>query len=487
MTKKVVGIAVAIIVCAALVPNLNAQWTQLLDEEFESSWSTGSPPAGWTITYGPFINTRDDWHRRYRAGDYCACIYYYYYTETDELISPVMDCSPYNEVWLVVDHYYSYYGGPYTTQWRGSTDGGSTFPHIIWDYYESSYGSYPFTRDSVEISSWAAGESQVAINFYADGYSWNMNYWYVDNVDVWAQAGEPPLEDTLDLKMVQIIRPKDLEEGGVAFTPECRIHNNLDTTAHAIVRCKIKDNKTMQTVYEDVLASFPCEPGYTMCSGFKYFTPEGDKKYNALFVLEHPDDVNPDNNHKSKDFSTAVGVDVTPFEILAPTEEQVNPFAPSARYAENAGAEETVANLICKIENTSYHAVVYADTIEMQTFAAYDTFTATFDEVSNLANGSYTITFWAEERDDNISNPPLVETFEYLGIAEEPVAERFSLDVAGSRISFSLPTATNVSLCVYDAAGKAVTTLVDGSRGPGSYTMNWNTSGVAAGVYFVRM
>jgi len=657
MTKKVIGIAAALVLFAALVPTLNAQWNQLLDEDFEGAWSTTSPPAGWTINYDGSLGN-SDWHPgyNYTGGSQTANITYYpSETGTDELISPVLDCSGASEVWVVANHEYSHFSGAYTSQWLGSTDGGSTFPNVIYDYNGSTVN---WTRDSINISSWAAGESEVVINFYGDGYTWNMNWWDVDDVAVWALGGGGPSEidtvvnedfssgippdwpttigsgndqwsdlnglggfwanyaasgggncaenddyqawflgwpmcvenallsptftlggniwlefdrgtylmaptremrlevwdgstwqlitnytlnqlwmhdvwslsafgvdgvadaqvrwvynetsngqsyfyqidnvliygetsggptEELDLEMVQIIRPRDEEEGGVSFTPTCRILNNLDSATAKMV-CRFKDLQTMETVYEDVLNHVPLELGYTVVDGFRDFTPEANKEYTALFVVEHSDDINQTNNAKDKHWTTFAGMDVTPTVMLSPVPQQYNEFDPEATFEEHAGAELTAATLHCKIEDGEYRAVIYEDSVTGEPFAAEESKNIKFPTVEGLENGAYTITFWAtEEHGGNISNPPLVVTFEYGGIAEEPVAERFSLDVAGSRISFTLPTATNVNLRVYDAAGKAVTTLVDGSREPGSYTMDWNTSGVAAGVYFVRM
>ncbi|MCK4334531.1 T9SS type A sorting domain-containing protein [candidate division WOR-3 bacterium] len=667
MTKKVIGITAALVLFAALVLPLNAQWNQLLDEDFESAWSTTSPPAGWTIHYTGSVGN-SDWHRANHQGSQTACIYWSpSETGTDELISPVLDCSGASEVWIVANHEYSHYSGAYTSQWLGSTDGGSTFPNVIYDYYQSTVY---WTKDSIDISSWAAGESQVVINFYGDGYTWNMNYWYVDNVDVWALGGGPskppfvdtlfceyfegswlptgwtqiiyntgvnyypctwyhgnymagmfhhgswgayiwwsysyqnewlktfsvdltgydpedsvdltlhsafyggdnntyicistdggatwvdtlvdlctespqyawtyiddypnplsyrisqyigqtimigfnywymapaagrgvwsvddvcviasggggngPGADSLDLAMMAIIRPKTEEVANVPFTPEILVTNNLDSTAHARISCKIKEIAG-PTVYEDVLAVVPLEPGENDIYGFKDFTPEGGKEYNALFVLEHPDDINTDNDHLDKNFHATVGMDVTPFEIVLPADVQDGSFKPTAKYTENAGADTTEANLICEI--TESGTSVYKESVS-HTFTANETWTENTFPTPGIESGTYTITFWAENPLDgsNISFPPISKIFEYTtSIAETPVPQRTSLEVLGHSVNFALSEASHVNIRVYDAAGKAVTTLVDGSRGPGSYTMNWNTSGVAAGVYFVRM
>ncbi len=684
MTKKVIGIAAALVLFAALVPTLNAQWNQLLDEDFESAWSTTSPPTGWTIHYDGSVGT-SDWHPRNAHGSKIASIQYYpSETGVDELISPVLDCSGCDEVWIVADHEYNHYSGAYTSQWLGSTDGGSTFPNVIYDYNASTVY---WTKDSIDISSWAAGESQVVINFYGDGYTWNMNWWDVDNVAVWAHSGgvkpafvdtlfceyfetprpnwmpagwsqiiqngtypyggsyphratwwhfqagdvlydattgigtgcactwfdasysmnqnewlktfsvdltgyDPedsvdlqfnsmfymtdnsvfhnyiwvstddgatwdgpiadlskdygsgnaftyindypnplslriseylddtimigfnyvwqlsgaagiwtidnvcvfvsggggngPGADSLDLVMMAIIRPKTEEAANVPFTPEILVVNNLDSTAHARISCKIKEIAG-STVYEDVLSVVPIEPGENFVTGFKDFTPESGKEYNALFVLEHPDDINPDNDHLDKNFHATVGMDVTPFEIVLPADVQNGSFVPTAKYTEKAGAE-TETNLVCEITNQS-GASVYKESVS-HTFAANETWTENTFPVPGIESGTYTITFWAEFPLDgsNISFPPISKTFTYTtSIAETPVPQRTSLEVLGHSVNFALSEASHVNIRVYDAAGKAVTTLVDGSRGPGSYTMNWNTSGVASGVYFVRM
>ncbi|RJP82337.1 MAG: T9SS C-terminal target domain-containing protein, partial [Candidatus Zixiibacteriota bacterium] len=54
-------------------------------------------------------------------------------------------------------------------------------------------------------------------------------------------------------------------------------------------------------------------------------------------------------------------------------------------------------------------------------------------------------------------------------------------------LSFELRAASYVSLRVYDTAGRAVATLVDGWREAGSHTVTFDGSGLASGVYLVRL
>lgn len=54
-------------------------------------------------------------------------------------------------------------------------------------------------------------------------------------------------------------------------------------------------------------------------------------------------------------------------------------------------------------------------------------------------------------------------------------------------ISFSLPKEGNVKLGVYNLLGQEVASLVDGFRAVGSYTITWNASDFASGLYIYRL
>jgi hypothetical protein len=54
-------------------------------------------------------------------------------------------------------------------------------------------------------------------------------------------------------------------------------------------------------------------------------------------------------------------------------------------------------------------------------------------------------------------------------------------------ISYHVAKAGKVSLKVYDALGKEVTTLINQEHAPGIYKVNWNAEGLASGVYFYHL
>lgn len=54
-------------------------------------------------------------------------------------------------------------------------------------------------------------------------------------------------------------------------------------------------------------------------------------------------------------------------------------------------------------------------------------------------------------------------------------------------IEYKVPEASDVRVVVYDALGKQVAVLVDGHQNAGSYTLSFNGSNLASGIYFCRM
>jgi len=53
-------------------------------------------------------------------------------------------------------------------------------------------------------------------------------------------------------------------------------------------------------------------------------------------------------------------------------------------------------------------------------------------------------------------------------------------------IAYRLSEQQKVTLTVFDAAGRRIAILVDNEQGAGQYTMPFDASGLASGIYFVR-
>lgn len=503
---RVLMMAAVIMIAFVVTPSLDSQTVLLGPEGFEGSF----PPAGWTridspVPYQWVRWLRQNWGSLYRIDTYSAGLNYAgnmssYGVVNDWLITPPIDLSSYSTGTVLFGYNcaFNVSGSSYYRQRlhyyvKISTDGGESWDEPLVDMHgdpDFTAGQHyihdapnPFEFD---ISDYLGENIRIAFHIHWDppsGSSWYYLYRPISVDSVWVtyQSGG----GAFDLEMVQIIRPRSIEDAGVAFNPVCKVRNNHSDTVVASVACKISELGG-GTIYEDVLNSFPFRPGYSEVSSFKSFIPEAGKTYNALFVVECPDDANPDNNDMTKRFSAELGIDVTPFEIVSPAADtQLNSFAPSARFAENAGIA-TDADLIYTIEDFGYHGIVASDTVA-HSFAGNDTFTATFGNVTLEDGMTYAITFWAESEGENISHDPMSLFFTYVGIAEEVEPQHAGLKVEGNRVSFSLSQTGMVDVTVYDVTGKKVATLASGCYDAGDHTLTWNTANVSAGLYFVRM
>ena len=182
----------------------------------------------------------------------------------------------------------------------------------------------------------------------------------------------------------------------------------------------------------------------------------------------------------------ADSLDVTPTQMISPQKEQVGPFNPSAVFVERGGAETLLVYLNCLIETLDTGQGVYVDSV-LEDFSAYEEKIAVFPE-TELDSACYKITFWAEIRNhlrEGISYPPLVDTFCYTGIAEQPAREKFGLDVIinmGPQIVLRYSGCTQgFDVEVFDAIGAKVGELdVEATSG----VITWGRCH-GPGVYFI--
>lgn len=56
-----------------------------------------------------------------------------------------------------------------------------------------------------------------------------------------------------------------------------------------------------------------------------------------------------------------------------------------------------------------------------------------------------------------------------------------------TKIEYSIPQATHVTITVYNAIGQAVQVLVDESKEQGHYTLEWNAANLSSGIYFYQI
>lgn len=119
--------------------------------------------------------------------------------------------------------------------------------------------------------------------------------------------------------------------------------------------------------------------------------------------------------------------------------------------------------------------------------------------------GDWASSFWAVDlRDSLFAYWPaasamvggMLTAFGVTGVNETPVenpVQTLQLNVSPdpfvrvTTVSFEVPSASHVTLDVYNKLGQHVTTLVDGYQNAGSHSITWNRADIPNGVYFVRL
>ena len=119
--------------------------------------------------------------------------------------------------------------------------------------------------------------------------------------------------------------------------------------------------------------------------------------------------------------------------------------------------------------------------------------------IQGLNPGKY---YWSVQCVDNIfkgSDFAPEQTFTVtnsMGIIKinSMIPENFSLEQnypnpfnPETKIRFSIPKSSFVSIVVHDVSGKEITQLVNNQLTPGNYEYNWSASGLSSGIYFYRI
>jgi hypothetical protein len=146
----------------------------------------------------------------------------------------------------------------------------------------------------------------------------------------------------------------------------------------------------------------------------------------------------------------------------------------------------------------------YADTVKVQNLDPGLTTPVTFDnwQVPSADSTAYTMIVCTHVVDDiDTTNNCMQKTiFAYnpIGVAEKlshrPRSGIFGLSqnepnpfCSSTMISYSLPSASHVTLKVYDITGRPVETLVDQDQEAGTFQLRWRAEHHASGIYFCRL
>jgi hypothetical protein len=349
---------------------------------FEVDFSGGYPPAGWTIDAQP-----GNWSAvsSTNAGGAAPELRFNWtpqFTGTTHFISPSVNTTGQTLVSFQFKYYLDHYGGPYTIGVATRSNGGAW--NTVWSIVNptaSGQGS-----EVVSITNSDVGAADFQISLFFNGSSYNLNYWYIDDVRLFV-----PLAHDVMVKDI-IINPEYV--AGTPFTPQALLKNFGLNSETFDATCVINLNGT--PVYTQNCPPVNLAAGVEQTVSFPEFTPTAaNDLYEVTVTTNLVGDLDPSNDSRTERFDTyTTERDVVVLEIGTGT---WCTYCPGAAL----GADELVTNghSVAVIEN---HGPAgqdpYANTysVARNSYYAIPGYpTAMFDGVESFVGGDHTISMYS--------------------------------------------------------------------------------------------
>ncbi|MBC8204096.1 MAG: T9SS type A sorting domain-containing protein, partial [FCB group bacterium] len=181
--------------------------------------------------------------------------------------------------------------------------------------------------------------------------------------------------------------------------------------------------------------------------------------------------------------ATAVTVDIWSYVTL-PNGSQFGPiinFGPTTRPPGSSASRERIQNVPAGAPAGAYTYDAYVGDYpnEIWDEAYFD-----FEKLAVSDGGPVVSDWnsWGEEFGTLCSGEDVMKVSEFK--LNNPYPNPFNPETV---ISFTIPAETEVTLMIYNAAGREVAILVDGNIPKGEYSMNFNAENLASGIYFAQL
>ncbi|PKN73879.1 MAG: hypothetical protein CVU50_01465 [Candidatus Cloacimonetes bacterium HGW-Cloacimonetes-3] len=291
--NKLTYLLLLAVVC--LCANLGAVDRSIwVNEDFSGTF----PPQGWTISAnaanwsaftgasagGTAPEARFSWEPQFNGSSY--------------LISPTYDTTGETTVYLDFDHFVDWYANPFTIGVATRSAGGA------WTvaFSQNPTANVGPMRKSVAITNADVGSDTFQFALYFSGNSYNIDYWYIDNVKLYT-----PFPN--DLAILSVAGAEHVE-AGVPIVPSCGIKNVGTESLTAVVSLDIYQHETMVQSYPDYFTQL-LAMNATATVSFPSFNPEVlNDLYRFVFTIHSLEDVVDEdlsNNSMTKNMNTWTG------------------------------------------------------------------------------------------------------------------------------------------------------------------------------------
>lgn len=258
---------------------------------FTVDFSGGYPPAGWSIDLqagnwsavnsanagGTAPELRLNWSPQFNT--------------TTHFISPNINTTGQSLLVFKFKQYLDHYGGPYTIGVATRKDAGTW--NTVWSIVNPSGSTQ--SEEIVTISNSDVGSANFQVCFFFSGNSYNLNYWYIDNVTLLV-----PLAHDAMVKNI-MIEPEYI--AGTPFTPQATLKNFGLNSETFDATCEIKLNGN--TIYNQNCTAVTLNAGAEQVVSFPGFTPPAaNDLYEISVTTNLTGDLDPTNDSQSGGFDT---------------------------------------------------------------------------------------------------------------------------------------------------------------------------------------
>ncbi|MBW6514737.1 MAG: T9SS type A sorting domain-containing protein [Candidatus Syntrophosphaera sp.] len=265
---------------------------------FEDFSSGTFPPAGWTIS-----NNAANWsaYAGATAGGESPELRFSWtpqFTGTSYFISPSFDTSGETTLLLDFKHFVDHYTNPYTIGVATRSNSGDW--NTVWS--QSPTGNVGPLTQTVTISNADVGSSTFQFALYFNGNSYNIDYWYIDDIKLYTPF-------PYDLAIIDASLPVQTD-AGTQIDPACTVKNSGLNSLTATVSLSIYRGDVLEATHPDYYSAY-LNGGESQTAGFPAFIPAWpDELYRFVFSVSSLEDVvddDPSNNQLEAYVNTWTG------------------------------------------------------------------------------------------------------------------------------------------------------------------------------------
>lgn len=238
------------------------------------------PPTGWTINGGSGNWSAND--SRFARGEAPEMRFSWSptFTGTSRVISPTVDTTGETSLKLEFRHCLDYYDETFTIgiATRSNNGAWNTVYHIV----EVNADIQAHQR-TINIANADVGSSTFQFCFFFTGNSYNIDYWYIDNIRLYKPWPN-------DLALMEVLSVNEAY-AGVGYTPIVMTKNVGQNTLTSSVSLNVYEDDTL-------LQSSPDFYGVSMQEGYQtpvsfpdFIPPETNKVYRLEFSITSVEDV----------------------------------------------------------------------------------------------------------------------------------------------------------------------------------------------------